>query len=173
MISSLHNNRLYVYFDGTEPTVKGWTLNFLFHRKPYKDMGTVWTVHAGFLSRWGAVKDDFKKLITKEVKEIIIEGLSQGGAVAVLAHEYVWTRHPSIQLTTRTYGAPRCIGLWGFWRIRERFATVTRYENRGDIVCNLPPVMLGYTHVGRRIKQGRFTFNLEKSHGGYVIQGGA
>jgi predicted lipase len=169
MKAKLTGNHLQVYFDGTQPTVKGWALNFFAWKKPYKNMDTVWTVHAGFLSRWDSVKDEFKKLLTKEVKEITILGLSQGGAIAMLAHEYVKTRMPGITITTRTYGAPRCIGLWGFWRIKERFATVTRIVNRGDIVSSVPPVFFGYTHVGKLDKRGKFTLNFVRAHSSYRV----
>jgi hypothetical protein len=138
VISRRSGDKLYVYFDGTEPKAKAWLLNFMFLKKPYKNMEEVWFVHAGFLSRWEGVKEEFKKLITDEVKEIFIEGLSQGGAIAVLAHEYVWFRFPRLResLRTNTYGSPRCLGLWGICRIKERFNTLARIKNRGDLYLN-------------------------------------
>jgi hypothetical protein len=173
MRSNFRDGRLYVYFDGTEPKAEAWLSNFMFLKKPYRNMEEVWFVHSGFLSRWEGVKDDFKKLITDEVKEILIEGLSQGGAVAVLAHEYVWFRFPVLRssLKTFTYGSPRCLGFFGFNRIKERFSSLARIKNRGDFVCDLPPVILGYTHAGKEFLQGKFTLDIRKSHGSYIIGG--
>jgi len=173
MTSVKNGSKLYVYFDGTEPKAKAWLMNFMFLKKPYKNMEEVWFVHSGFLARWEGVKEEFKKLITDEVKEIFIEGLSQGGAVAVLAHEFVWFRFPRLRenLKTFIYGSPRCLGFFGFKRIKERFERLARFEHVSDPVCHVPPVILGYTHVGKRFTFGSFTFDVRVSHGSYVIEG--
>jgi hypothetical protein len=166
-----YDGTLKVYFDGTEPTFKSWLLNFMTWKAPYKNMTKLWFVHAGFLSRWKQLQDQFKALITDKTHTVELIGLSQGGTTAILAHEFVWYNYPHLRpgLKTIVYGSPRCIGLWGFWRIKDRFATLCRIEHWGDFVCNVPPALFGFIHVGTRIRIGKFTFDIRKSHGSYNI----
>ena len=148
MLSKIKNNTLCVYFPGTEFTIKGWALNFFTWQKPYKDMEIPWFVHAGFLHLWKEQKKEFAGLITEEIGGIELHGLSQGGALAILAHEWVWFNYPKLNLKTITYGSPRVISWFDYDRVKDRFAGVQRIINRGDIVPHLPPVVFGYRHVG-------------------------
>lgn len=51
---------LYIYFQGSN-SITDWVRNFLFGKRPYKDMEIPYRVHRGFLAAW------------KEAEDIVIE----------------------------------------------------------------------------------------------------
>jgi hypothetical protein len=160
-------DKLLVDFSPTDNTVESWLLNFMAWKKPYKRMARKWYVHRGFLKRWDDHKEEFASFFDEGVKEVHISGYSQGGAVAVLAHEWVGFHYPQLTCYTTCKGAPRCISCFGLSKIKDRFAGVTRFEHRGDIVCHLPPSFFGYRHVGERVRVGKWTWKFWKAHQGY------
>ena len=58
---------LTIYFQGSSSTTD-WVRNFLFKKKPYKDMEIPYRVHRGFLEAW------------KEVEDIIIDKILEKDA---------------------------------------------------------------------------------------------
>lgn len=78
-------------------------------------------------------------------KPVIFCGYSMGGALAILLSSY----------------APGCEEVITFAAPRSRFffaktsKKITRYEMRGDPVPHLPFAILGYKHIGSRIKLGK------------------
>ena len=162
-------NKLFIYFSPTQPTRESWLKNFRFWKKPYKRMTHKFYVHAGFLQRWKKHEEGLAGLIDEDIRAVRITGYSQGGAIAVLAHEWVWFHYPRLRdtLSTKTQGAPRCISIIRSRAIKERFEDVTRYEHRGDIVCRLPFAFMLYKHVGKRTRLGRWTPFFWKAHQQY------
>lgn len=134
-------------------------------------MGKVWLVHAGFLSIWKQLQDEiFEVVNNSDIDYVEIDGVSQGGAVAILCHEFIQYNFRDILVMTKTYGAPRVLGFWGLWRVKERFLNVKRIVNRGDIVAHVPPVLFGFNHVGTKDLRGKFTLNIAKAHGEYTLE---
>lgn len=145
---------LYIYFEKSNGDTD-WKNNFSFPVKPYKDMGTAWQAHSGFVKVWKEIEPNLVTSIQdQEIKQIIIVGYSHGAAIAALAHEYVWFNKPDLRATLETYafGAPRVF--WG-WKIpdnlKERWATYNVIRNGRDAVTYLPPAVFGYHHVGNMI----------------------
>lgn len=154
---------LYIYFQGSNQ-ITDWVRNFLFKKKPYKDMKIPYRVHRGFLAAWKEVED----IIIKKIQEKYIDGsfkwnyiriigYSHGGALAGLCHECVWYWRPDLRsyvgLKTYAFEAPRFYG--GFRvkkQLRERWADFTVIRTNNDIVTHCPPWILGYTHVGDMLK---------------------
>lgn len=166
---------LYIYFQGSN-SVTDWIRNFLFGKRPYKDMKIPYRVHRGFLEAWKEVEDiviakvtekDTKlKLNRKKMKfedketfrwkEIIVVGYSHGGALAAFATECVWYWRPDLregQLRGYGFEAPRIYaGLKVKNELKERWEHFTVIRTNQDIVTHCPPRLFVYTHVGNLLK---------------------
>jgi len=164
---------LYIYFQGSS-SVTDWIRNFLFGKKPYKDMKIPYRVHRGFLKAWKEVEDLVIEKITErklstantleemsgilvnqeyQWKEIIIVGYSHGGALAQFAHECVWFYRPDLRkegLTTYAFEAPR---IYAGYRVkkslRERWTNCFVIRNNNDIVTHCPPRLFGYADINK------------------------
>jgi len=129
-------------------------------KKPYSEMPKVWRAHRGFATLYKSGRDYImKKIIEKQPKKIIISGISQGAALAVLAHEDIWFNIPLVQdnLITYAFAGPRV-----FWlpskALKGRLTNVIHIARRGDIVTMLPFWLWGFRHVAKRIRIGKPSF---------------
>lgn len=157
-------NTLYIYFECTNGK-KDWENNFDFPAKPYRDMQNKWYAHRGFLRVWKEIEPYLEGKITDpDIKCIVIGGYSHGGAIALLCYEYCKFNRPDAIITGFGYGAPRVV--WGFLRkpVKKRFEGFTVIRNGNDLVTHLPPVILGYRHIGRVKKIGEYSEGLIKDH---------
>lgn len=156
--------QLYIYFQGSN-SISDWVRNFLFKKRPYKDMKIPYRVHRGFLAAWKEVEDIIIAKITEKKddeyrwKAITVVGYSHGGALAAFCHECVWFHRPDLRegcLLGYGFEAPKIYG--GFKvkkELRERWATFTVVRNKNDIVPTMPPFIFGYCHVGNYLKIGQ------------------
>lgn len=155
---------LLIFFQGSS-SITDWIRNFLFGKKPYKDMNIPYRVHRGFLAAWKEVEDIIISKITEKNskseykwKRIIIIGYSHGGALAAFCHECCWFHRHDAIITGYGFETPR---IYAGFRVkkalRERWATFTVIRNKNDIVTHCLPVIFGYTHVGTVKKIGRKT----------------
>ena len=165
---------LYIYFQGSS-SVSDWIANFLFKKRPYKDMDVAFRVHRGFLRCWKQVEDlVIDKILEKDGsgeyvwKKIVVVGYSHGGALAGFCHECCWYYRPDLRedgLTGYGFESPRFFGsLWVRKSLRERWSTFYVYRNCLDIVTHCPPFFFGYCHVGTLIKIGKKSSGLIKDH---------
>ena len=159
---------LYIYFEPSDGKVD-WKHNFMFAKRPYKDMKNPYRVHRGFLKCWKAVEDiviDYIKDLF--INEIIVVGYSHGGALAMLCHECCWYHREDIRKNIWGIGfdTPRVYaGLWVRKNLKARWKQFLVVRNHSDIVTHLPPVLFGYTHVGKMLKVGRNAkYGCIKSH---------
>ena len=176
-----NGNTLYIYFEGSNGAVD-WKNNFDFFpisqgnicdniicrlgilkancsmpEKPYKDMEYKWYAHRGFLRVWKSIEPYVAGAVAdRRIKKIIIAGFSHGAAVAVLCHEYVWFNRPDLREKIEGYGfgCPRVF--WGIQtkEARVRWARFRVIRNIDDIVTHVPPIWLGFSHVGNMILIG-------------------
>ena len=147
---------LYLLFEHSRGKTD-WKNNLDFPCAPYKRMDTVWRCHRGFLRVWKSVLPYVEGAIhDKSVDNIITVGYSHGGAIATLAHEYVWYERSDLREKIQGYGfgAPKvffgsceceCAKRW------ERYRVI---KNDDDAVTNLPPSLFGFSHVGKIIQIG-------------------
>lgn len=148
---------LYLYFEGSDG-VEDWKNNLNFPVKPYRRMGqTIWLVHHGFLTVWKSIEDHVATdILDPTVRKIVVVGYSHGAAVATLCHEYVWYHRPDLRDTQEGYGfgCPRV--LWGLSTpaYRQRWRRFCVIRNIDDIVTHVPPVFLGFSHVGNVVEIG-------------------
>lgn len=144
---------LYIYFEKSNGSLD-WKNNLDFPARAYA--GCDCFAHRGFLRVWKSLLPYIDNILAKEhFNKVIIVGYSHGGALAVLCHEYIWFNYPHLQnsLTGYGFGAPRVI--WGILgNKRHRWDTFTVIRNVNDLVTHLPPVLLGYRHVGTLLKIG-------------------
>ncbi len=148
--------KLYLFFEWSDGATD-WKNNFNFPAKPYKDMGTTWHCHSGFLKVWKSIEPYVKDAIMRQtVKSVTIVGYSHGGAIAALCHEYVWFNRPDLRdkLVGYGFGAPRVF--WGHMsaEMKERWANFHTVRNLNDIVTHMPPKLFGFTHVNDVIEIG-------------------
>ena len=148
---------LYVYFEKSNG-IGDWQRNLDFPAIPYKRMGmNIWLAHRGFLTVWKNLEEHLSPiLLDRSVKRIIPIGYSHGAALATLCHEYIWWNREDLREELRGYGfgSPRVI--WGSIskRYRERWSGLTVIRCVPDIVTHVPPVALGYFHVGKMLEIG-------------------
>ncbi len=154
-------NHLYIFFQGSSQ-ISDWVRNFLFKKKPYKDMKIPYRVHRGFLAAWKEVEDVIISKICEDRnngyrwKQITIVGYSHGGALAGFCHECVWFWRPDLRedgLIGFGFEAPRFYG--GFKvkkELKERWKNFYVIRDNNDIVTHCPPSIFGYCHVGDIIK---------------------
>lgn len=160
-------DELYIYFQGSSEPVD-WIRNFLFKKRPYKDMEIPYKVHRGFLAAWKEVEDIvIAKLTEKDWKAVYVVGYSHGAALAMLCHECVWF-HLTDKERVHGYAfeGPRVYGSWTVKKeLKERWKNFTLFRNNTDIVTFVPPWILGYCHVGtiQPIGQDK-TYGVLKSH---------
>ena len=161
---------LYIYFQGSSQ-ISDWVRNFLFKKRPYKDMEIPYKVHSGFLAAWKEVEDIIINKITETTntvsegdidykwKHIVVVGYSHGGALSGLCYECVWFHRPDLRETgLEGYGfeSPRFFG--GFTvsqNLKERWAHYAVIRNHIDIVTHCPPWINRYCHVGNILKIGK------------------
>lgn len=129
-----------------------WMLNFSAWVKPYRNMPETWRVHAGFLRGYKSIRDEVMAALQGE-KCIIVTGFSQGGALATLLHEDLKFNRPDAMVGTFVFGSPRVV--WLSKGVHHRFAGLVRIEHARDIVTKVPFWLLGYRHVGGRLRFGR------------------
>lgn len=149
-----------------------WLLNFAclpIVIKPYHDQPVPWYAHWGFAEMWQSVRDTTVPEVLGLLdtrRALYIAGISQGGALAVMAHEdFVFSLGPDAMSKVQTFAfaAPRV--LWLPRRaIRERFGQLTVIRRRGDIVTMLPPWLWGFRHVGKTVKIGKFALPWWRRH---------
>lgn len=146
-----------------------WKHNFMFKKRPYKDMAMPYKVHSGFLKCWKQVEDIvIAKISNTAHKKIIIGGYSHGAALAVLCHECCWYNRPDIREKIMGYGFG-CPRVYGSFKIKpsliERWNNFFVIRNHNDIVTHVPPRIFGYTHVGKILQIGiGSTTNFVDSH---------
>lgn len=188
---------LYIYFQGSSQKVD-WIRNFLFRKVPFKDIDVKFRVHKGFLSAWKEVEDiiinkvcEKKEILVSETearfeykwRQIIIVGYSHGGALSGICHEVVWYHRPDLR-KNKLFGfgfeSPRFYAGFRVKKaLRERWANYTVIRDHNDIVTHCPPVIFGYTHVGKILKikgdlnlAGVKTLNCVKAHYPQVVYDG-
>lgn len=149
--------KLYLYFEWSDGATD-WKNNFDFPAKPYKDMGTTWFCHRGFLKVWKSIEPYVKSAIMKPtVKSVTVVGYSHGAAIATLCHEYVWFNRPDLRekLDGYGFGAPKVF--WGYMNeeLKERWANFHPVRNLNDLVTCMPPALFGFRHVNDVIKIGK------------------
>lgn len=159
-------NTLYLMFEWSDGKAD-WKSNFNFPATPYKDMGVKWMCHRGFLKVWKSIKPHIEQYVLDlTVEKIIIIGYSHGAAIAALAHEYVWFNRQDLRdnnLEGYGFGSPRCY--WGFKvkkKLKPRWENFYVIRNCNDIVTHVPPVFLGFRHVGNLIEIGDGTYEVRK-----------
>lgn len=133
-----------------------WKQNFDFFVKPYKNMGTLWFAHRGFLRKWKSVEEEILSVVrNSQTEKICITGMSQGAAIAGLAYESIWFHFPrfreSNKLIGKVFGCPRFTWFLNIWKVKDRWKNFSRIENGRDIVTGLPPWWFGFIHRGEKI----------------------
>lgn len=140
------NGTAYLFFQPTS-SKKDWLDNFTFWIKPYKDMPLKWYAHKGFIGKYKSARDAIIEQIHYD-NTIVIVGYSQGAALGLLAYEDIAFTYPYKTVTAKLFACPRVVSWFSDKRIQDRFYGVTIYNHKRDIVGHVPPIALGYTHVG-------------------------
>lgn len=162
----------YLYFQPSNS--KGdWFTNFFFFATPYRDMDVKWYAHRGYLKVWKSIKPFVREVFDNNYQtnfnNIVIVGYSHGGALATLAHEWVWFNYPSIRdkMVGYGFGTPRVYCWWfGYMRkaLKERWEHFYPVRNSLDIVTHCPFSVLGFRHVNKLLKLNKELSGPIKSH---------
>lgn len=119
-----------------------WRYNFMASEDVYKNSDIEFIGHKGFNKLWDSVRHDIEKLSFRRIC-----GYSQGGALAILAHENYFHRFGFEPDVTITFGCPPSIKDPSL-ELSARFSHVVNWHNPRDIVY-YAPVLIGYQHVGQ------------------------
>ncbi len=125
--------------------------------KPYKDMEICWFAHRGLLRVWKSIEKHIAPdILDSRYRKIITVGYSHGAALAVLCHEFTWFHRPDLRDNIAGYGfgCPRVF--WGIKKrdLSRRWEKFTVIRNINDIVTRVPPIWLGFSHVGKMLTIG-------------------
>lgn len=149
---------LYVYFQKSNG-LADWQSNLNFPAAPVMRNGErVYLAHRGFLAVWQDVWPHIARdLLDATAEKIVITGYSHGAALAVLCHEQVWYARPDLRDSLEGYGfgCPRVFFGIPWPRITHRWDRFLVVRNLDDAVTHLPPVYLGFSHVGHMLTIGR------------------
>ncbi len=124
---------------------------------PYRYMESRWFTHRGFLRVWKSIEPYIaNEICNKRHRKIITVGYSHGAALAVFCHEYIWLHRPDLRNRIEGYGfgCPRVF--WGIKvkKMKKRWERFTVIRNLDDIVTHVPPIWLGFSHVGKILTIG-------------------
>jgi hypothetical protein len=157
----IKDRTLYIGFLGSV-SAKDWIHNFMFWKKPYKQMKRTFFVHAGFLKIYKICRDDILLFVStrkSEFDSIHISGHSLGAAIATLCYEDMAYLKEigtvTVPVSCLVTGSPRVFGLLGSRLVKQRCAGIVRLVNGNDIVPKLAPVWMLYTHIVPAIKKGK------------------
>lgn len=135
-----------LYFQCTS-SKNDWIDNFTFFIKPYRDMPVKWYAHKGFIDKYKSARDAILEAI-RDDKQIIVSGYSQGAALGLLSYEDILFTYPYKIVSAKLFACPRVVSWWSDKAIYRRFSNVNIYNHKRDIVGHVPPIAMGYTHVG-------------------------
>ena len=150
------DSNLIIFFQGSN-SVFDWIRNFLFGKRPYKDMAIPYRVHRGFLAAWKEVEDIIiEKISDPRWKDITVVGYSHGGSLCAFCTECIWFYRPDLRenhMRGIAFESPRILAQWALpeeLRVRWKNFTVVRVGN--DLVTHCPPIIFGYRHLGSMLK---------------------
>lgn len=144
---------LYFLFQGSHSVID-WIINFRLFKKPYKRMKETFYVHSGYIKYWKSIEDEIYNIIEKiRPKQIISFGHSQGGAIALLFHEWIGfnLKIPHIGYAA---GCPRVIGFFTNKNIIKRWENFTIIENGYDAVPHYPFSIFLYKKTNKPVHIG-------------------
>jgi hypothetical protein len=118
-----------------------WRYNFMAAEDVYKDSDIEFIGHKGFNELWESVRHDIEKLSFRR-----IAGYSQGGALAIRAHENYFHRFGFEPEVSITFGCPPSIKNPSR-ELSARFSHFVNWHNPRDLVY-YAPMLIGYQHVG-------------------------
>ena len=161
----IQDKTLYLLFQWSKGK-EDWKNNFRFPAKAYKKGDNRWYCHGGFLRVWKSVRDQLEPRVlsilkTTEIDTIVCVGYSHGAALAGFATEdmeFIYNSCYSIE--GYGFGCPRFVFGLIPKIVKARFSKFTVIRNIPDIVTHVPPVVLGFRHVGKLIKIGSIAFRL-------------
>ena len=157
---------LYLFFEHSNGETD-WKNNIDYPSVPYKRMDTAWCCHRGFLRVWKSILPYVEPYVKDgSIEKIVCVGFSHGGAIATLAHEYVWYERPDLRDKIEGYGfgAPRVFFGRCEGECKKRWERYKVIRNDNDLVTHLPPAILGFSHVGEIVKIGCGQYNAIDAH---------
>ena len=134
-----------VAFSGTE-SLNDWLYNLMMWMVG-QEYGIEGRVHAGFCSKWRAVRCKVINVLKKiGTTDILVTGHSLGGALATIASFDLARTLPDRRVFAYTFGAPRCAD----YKFHSSFPPrnlvhFVRCIHAGDFVHMFPPLP-GYVH---------------------------
>lgn len=148
---------LYITFRGTD-SVKDGITDLKCYQKviPYGNTSSKIKVHAGFIGAYKnpALRCKIHSMVTPDIHCIRVCGHSYGAALAVLCAVDLEYNFPHKDYEVFLFGCPR-VGNRAFQKsYNKRVFKTIRVENGNDLVTKVPPILLGYRHVGIRIHIG-------------------
>jgi len=149
-----------IVFRGSKGS-EDWKANFRFRQMkvPYENMNPKIRVHTGFIDQYLEARPIIHRELTegryKDPKNVVVTGHSLGGALATLCAVDLKYHNQELPVVCIPLASPR-VGNRAFAQSYDMRVPVThRIINGHDTVCKVPPMWLGYEHVGTSIYVGK------------------
>lgn len=161
----LFGDKLYIVYESTDSKMD-WKDNFKFQQKGMYNAGKYGKrvrVHSGFRRQYHIISDTIYSMAIDLLKEydlskIIVTGHSLGGAISTICALDLrdkWVLD-GIEVACITFGSPR-VGNRHFAKVfNKNIRTKYRYQYGQDLVCGVPCAIIGYWHVDRHIRLGKW-----------------
>lgn len=132
-----------------------WRRNLDFYPEavPHSDF----QAHGGFVRTFAEVLPLIEVAFgDPTVRHVTVAGYSHGAALAFLAFEAVWQRRADLRehLFGVGFGCPRVFFGIPSPDVARRWENFSLVFVTGDVVTGLPPAILGFSHVGKKLPLG-------------------
>lgn len=130
------------------------------------DLGKFGKVHRGFYEYFAEMHRDHLTDLFNETSygNFVFTGHSLGGAIATIAASYFGGLFSDKNVYCISFGAPRVGNARFVKTFHKRVHKSFRFENRNDVVTNLPPSVFSYKHVETKyvVNDDLFEFKAHK-----------
>lgn len=158
----LIGDKVFIVFESTDGSMD-WKDNFKFQMKSMYNAGKYGKrvrIHTGFKRQYGIIAETIETILKSFIKDyskVIVTGHSLGGAISTIcALDLREKFKDDIEIACITFGSPR-VGTRAFAKVfNKKIRTKYRYQYGQDLVCGVPCSIMGYWHVDRHIRLGKW-----------------
>lgn len=140
-----------IAFQGIEPTAwNQWATDIHLFKKPF----CTGEAHRGFVNSveliWPAIMKCLQTLYVSKRERVFVTGHSLGAGMSQVASAKLMFEEGIRPAAVYNFGCPRALSSEGVRIYNEQLGDCTyRVVNNNDIVCMLPPEIMGFSHVGQ------------------------
>ena len=170
----IKDDEMTITFRGSDSR-KDWIADSKFWKSvvPYDNYSSKIRVHSGFISAYksqevrGRIQREMEK---NRIKKVALTGHSYGAALAILCAVDLEYNFPQNDYEVIVFGCPRVGNKYFRKSYNLRVFKTLRVEHVNDIVAKVPFLLMGYRHVGARLRIGNRGLSLLPSMHFHALQ---